>query len=93
MQIGTGIKQFRKSRHIKQADLAAKCDITPAYLSQIEKGQKSPRPDVLQSIANALETSVQALQLLSFTDLDIRDDRKQLFNDLMEKLKPIILER
>lgn len=56
------IKLIRKSKKIKQSDLAKSSGISRAYLSELENGKKTnPSTDVLMRIANALDVSIAEL--------------------------------
>ena len=53
--LGKNIKFFRSLRHLSQADLAEKSNISINFLSHIERGLKWPYPETLVKIARALE--------------------------------------
>ena len=55
------IKVWREHRGLKQKELAQKLEITTAYLSQIEKGEKSGSVDVLKRIAEVLNVDLDDL--------------------------------
>ena len=61
--VGRRIKEAREKRHLTQEELAARIDISPTYVSVIERGTKIPRLDTFVAIANALEVSGDALLL------------------------------
>jgi transcriptional regulator with XRE-family HTH domain len=56
--LGKNIKFLRFRRKFSQADLAEKADISVIFLSNIERGIKFPKPDVMSRIAKALEIEV-----------------------------------
>lgn len=60
-KIGKRIQDVRKARGLTQSDLAAKVDITPKYLSNIECGDKVPKFETFVAIANALEVDANTL--------------------------------
>ena len=45
---------MRKSRGLTQAALAAQAGIAPAYVSMLERGQRSPPLDTLEALSRAL---------------------------------------
>lgn len=49
------LKEIRKSKGISQKSLAKKLNMSQGYISEIEKGLKSPTVRMLYKIANALE--------------------------------------
>ena len=48
------IKVYREYRGMTQADLAARADISPMYLSQIETGNRGGSTRVIAALAKAL---------------------------------------
>jgi transcriptional regulator with XRE-family HTH domain len=59
--LGRVIAQKRKDAGISQEALAFRCKLHPTYISQLERGLKSPTIRVLRLIAGALSTLVSAL--------------------------------
>jgi len=59
--ISKRITQIREERGMNQAGLAQKAGITPAAVSQIESGKRTPTTPVLHRIANVLEVSIDYL--------------------------------
>ena len=60
-KIGRQIQLIRKARGNTQAELAQMVDLTPKYLSNLERGDKMPKLDTFISIANALECDANSL--------------------------------
>jgi transcriptional regulator with XRE-family HTH domain len=58
LTLGRNIKFFRRLRSLSQMELAEKADISIAFLSNIERGNKWPYPDTLVNLAKALEVEV-----------------------------------
>lgn len=58
---GTSIASHRKLLGIKQTALAARVEITPSYLSQIESGARQPELDVVSRISDALGVPLDAI--------------------------------
>jgi transcriptional regulator with XRE-family HTH domain len=56
--LSRNIKFFRSHRGLSQAELAEKADISIAFLSNIERGNKWPYPDTLVHIARGLGVEV-----------------------------------
>ncbi len=59
--ISIRIKEAREGRGMNQAQLAQKAGITPAAISQIEKGERVPTTPVLKRIADVLQLSLDFL--------------------------------
>ena len=57
MTPGEWIKYERKKAGITQSELAARIGVTSATITRYEKGQREPRLDQLQKIAEALNVS------------------------------------
>lgn len=66
------ITRSRKEKNLNQAQLAEKSGVTPAAISQIEKGSRTPTIPVLQRIASVLNVSID--YLLGKTDETELDD-------------------
>lgn len=55
---GPAIRAIRESLGIKHGVFAIECDISPGYLTNIEKGVKQPSPAVVAAMAKRLGRSV-----------------------------------
>ena len=55
------IKRYRKLRNLTQAKLSEACDISQDYLSEIERGKKTPSLETLITIAKHLNIQPQDL--------------------------------
>lgn len=60
-QIGNNIRALRKAKGLSQEQLALRADINASYLGQVERGEKNPTIDVLNKIADALHTPLEAV--------------------------------
>lgn len=95
--IGERIKEAREKRKWNQLTLADQAEVTPAAISQIESGARTPSTPVLRRIAQALEVSMDYLSGRSDeTSLkDVKSDVKvdsffRNFNNLSETERQII---
>ncbi len=61
VQIGSRIKELRKSQGITQNQLAEIVDVNPSHISNMENAYTKVSLGVLIAVANALETSVDYL--------------------------------
>lgn len=59
--LGRVIAERRKSAGLTQEALAFRCKLHPTYISQLERGLKSPTIRVLRAIAEAVGTTASAL--------------------------------
>lgn len=57
----TFIAQWRKYRGLNQEQLAARLDMTQAYVSQIETGKRGYTQETLEAFADALQTDAASL--------------------------------
>lgn len=58
MNLGEKIRDFRKERGITLTSLAAGLDISPSYLSSIERNMRRPSIQVLKRIGSRLNIPV-----------------------------------
>lgn len=74
----TLIRQIRKSRRLTLEQLAAKVDATSSHLSMLERGERGYTQEMIEPIADALGTTVDALVKHEADDLsDIEPIIKQ----------------
>lgn len=52
--LGQVIAERRRKASLSQEALAARCNLHPTYISQLERGMKSPTIRVLRAIAETL---------------------------------------
>ena len=73
---GEYVRAQRKLAKLSLRELAARAEISNAYLSQIERGLHAPSVRVLRSLADAFEVSAETiLEQAGLLD-DERDDEK-----------------
>lgn len=58
---GGTIRALREALGIKHGIFAVDCDISPGYLTNIEKGLKQPSPAVAAAIAHRLGVPLDAI--------------------------------
>lgn len=71
--IGEAIRNLRVNQGFSQEKLAFKAGITPSYLGQVERGEKSPTLDTLDKVAQALNIEIAEL-FKSNTDTKMNKD-------------------
>jgi transcriptional regulator with XRE-family HTH domain len=59
--LGEALRSMRKSAGMSQERLAEKSDLSPVFISRIERGKESPTIDSLVKIAGALKVRVRDL--------------------------------
>ena len=60
-KVGKRIQEVRKSRRLTQADLAQRVDLSTKYISNVERGFKTPKLNTFVAIANALQCDADLL--------------------------------
>ena len=79
MKIGTIIKNIRKSKRIKQKDLASKLGISNAYLSSIENDKKEPSLDLTKELAIRLGVPLYYLFIKAYDENSLTGKQKKIF--------------
>lgn len=57
-EVAKRIKELRESRHLSQNALANIAGVSPTYIYQLERGEKSPTIEYLNYICGALNISL-----------------------------------
>ena len=70
VQLGKNVCALRKLKRMSQADLAKLCGVYQTEISSLERGRVLPDHSVLETIAQALGTDVQALTESQFQGND-----------------------
>lgn len=79
MNLGTTIKKLRKQRGLKQFEFAERANITAAYLSLVETGQREPSLDFLKKISEVLSLPIPVIFFLSLDESDVPPNKRQAF--------------
>ena len=59
---GPAVRAIREALGLRHGEFAVQCEITPGYLTNIEKGVKQPSPAVAAAIAKRLGVPLYAIQ-------------------------------
>jgi len=89
---GKNIKFFRFHKGYSQADLAEKANISITFLSNIERGIKFPKPDIMAKIAESLEVRIFELFKVNIVPDDNKDIVNRLSEDLTSKVNQAMKE-
>lgn len=87
MPIGDRIRKARKYKELNQTELAEKLRVTQSMIGQHERGNRNPKRDTLQKIANALNLSLNIIvgNYYFYDDnryeIDEAEEKRCLFND------------
>ena len=90
MELGTSIKNIRKSKGIKQNELAKQLSISLNSLNSIENNKSFPKKETLNEISKALDKPLSYILLNALELDDIQDDKKEVFKVLIEPLKSLL---
>jgi transcriptional regulator with XRE-family HTH domain len=90
--LGKNIKFLRFRREYSQADLAEKADISVIFLSNIERGVKFPKPEIMSRIARALEVEVFELFKADLAPINNREIMNRLSADIHRNINAAVDE-
>lgn len=71
--LGEALRLIRIFHDCKLSELAADINLSPSYISEIERGKKTPSIDTLKKYANYFDTTVSAIMFFSE---DIENDNE-----------------
>ena len=60
-RFGTKIREMRKAKGLSQEDFAERCGFARTYMSRIETGGSNLSLDAIETLATALQVSVEKL--------------------------------
>ena len=84
LTMGDRIKETRKKRELTQEQLAEKVDVTLEYISQIERGLRTPSMQVFIKLVEVLDVSADYLLRDTVSTVNLYED-----NVLGHKLKKL----
>ena len=92
MNIGEAIRTLRKNELMNQEEFAASVGITQSYLSLIEKGHKKPSLEVLQQMADILNTPLPVLFWFGIEREDVDEKKQYAYDTLKPSIDKLINE-
>ena len=92
MNIGDAIRTLRKNDLCNQEEFAASVGITQSYLSLIEKGHKKPSLEVLQQMADILNTPLPVLFWFGIEREDVSEEKQYIYDTLKPSIDNLINE-
>ena len=69
--LGQNIRRYRTRAGLRQEDLAEMCDCSNSHIGQIENARTIPSLEMVVSIANALEITVDQLLISSIDHAEL----------------------
>jgi transcriptional regulator with XRE-family HTH domain len=82
INVGKGLRYWRKKRGYRQTDLSKKSGYSQTYISEIESGKKVPTLDFLYQISKHLRIRIVQLFWQSMEEKDFRGSNKENFKAL-----------
>ncbi len=79
------LRRLRKERGLSQARLAARADLNPTTVNQVETGQRAPTVQTLEKLAAALEVNVADLLESESPKAAAPPSLEPSFNDVLEE--------
>lgn len=92
MDLGATIKNIRKQKGLTQKELAAYCNLSQTYLSQIESNLKEPNLSTLKIISEKLDMPLPIIFFLSLGLDDISPEKRNAFEIVNPSVKSLINE-
>lgn len=84
MSVSNRIKELRSKNNLTQSELAERVGLTYIQIGRYEKGKSSPSADVLQKLADALNTSTDFLMNGSSELVEAQLSDKELIKQFKE---------
>jgi transcriptional regulator with XRE-family HTH domain len=91
MNVGSAIKEIRKSKEMNQVDLANAAGITQAALSGIENG-KRPGIETLKKISDALKVPESLIYVMAMEKGDVPEEKRQLYDELYPVITSLVMK-
>lgn len=71
---GSRVRELRTERGLSQEQVALAAGITPAYLGQVERGQKNPTVQTIERVCGAMSVPLSIFFSGAETALPVSDD-------------------
>ena len=84
--VGNRIREFRVMKKMSQEALAFDSDIHPAYLSQVERGEKCPTVETIYKICKGLKIPLSQLMDFSLEPEPTSDEAVQRIKTALGKV-------
>ena len=91
MNIGKAIKYLREVQDLRAQDLARKAGVSPAMVSAVENGDRSPSVPLIRKLATALGIPFEALLLAAHGDaaLSTHDEAASRLLGVLRRLEDV----
>lgn len=83
--LGKRIRSLRENRSWSQTDLAKRAGLSQASVSEIERGERTPKVDALVHLADALDESLDFLVFGRERSLEVREspEAEGIYRDVL----------
>jgi transcriptional regulator with XRE-family HTH domain len=82
MDLGTTLRDIRRSKNFSQMEAKQKLKISQTYLSQIETNKKSPSDSILSRICKVYKTPLAVIIWQSMEEKDIDKKKHQAYKTI-----------
>ena len=86
------IKKQREKKGLSRTQLAHAAGLSPAAISLIESGKKSPTLTTLEKISSALEIPLPILTFLALETEDVQPEKRAAFQQVRKPVLAMIEE-
>lgn len=84
LMVGLRIREAREALHLSREKFSEKCDISPSFLADIERGKKSPTAKTIYKICTACNVSADYIVSGHKTGFN-KDIALELFNSFTDE--------
>ena len=91
IHFGARIKSIREEKGLKREEVAQRIGTSAAIIGRYERNERTPNIDIAQSIAQALEVSLD--YLVGDTTFTLKDKKMIYRLEVLQKLAPAYKER
>jgi transcriptional regulator with XRE-family HTH domain len=86
MRYDRAIARILKSTNISQAELARRCGLSGAYISQLASGEREPSPATVRAIGAAVSIPASLIALLGAEEGELRGVTEEMAARIAEAL-------
>ena len=88
MEVGERIRELREARGMTQNALANAAGVSPTYIYQLERGEKSPTVEYLDHICWGLGVTIKDF----FGESELNGEIAAIFSELNERQRHLLAE-
>lgn len=92
MNYSKALGVIRAAKGLQQKELAVLLDVTPSYISKIEKGERIMPPQLIDKLCKELSIPPELFRLIGQDSQSVGDESSETIDALARELLNIILE-